>query len=122
MNLLSGLTPLKPEPPTPKGGKSRKIKYYRPPTVPVPIKAQEDSAVVVNDLSLTQIMGGEKGNLVISDIVAAIRDRTQIDVYLLDTFNFSKVKAKKAQYQSSTSLRPKPDTKVLEMTQAIQDL
>ena len=37
-------------------------------------------------------MGGEKGNLVISDIVGAIRGRTGSEVYLLDTFNFTEVK------------------------------
>ena len=50
---------------------------------------------MLDEHSTTQIMGGEKGNLVISDIVAAIRGRTGIDVYLLDTFNFSQVRLKK---------------------------
>ena len=45
-------------------------------------------------MSTTQIMGGEKGNLVISDIVGAIRGRTGFEVYLMDTFNFNQVKKK----------------------------
>jgi hypothetical protein len=61
-------------------------------------------------------MGGEKGNLVISDIVAAIRGRTGIEVYLLDTFNFSQVKAKRGENRALKG------PKNLEMTQAIQDV
>ena len=100
---------MKPDVPLP-GGKPRKIRYYRPPTVPV---AQESNASrvkkqnfqqspVLDEHSSTQIMGGEKGNLVISDIIGAIRGRTGIDVYLLDTFNFTEVKSKRQNQASMT--------------------
>ena len=100
--MLSGLTPLRPDVPLP-GGKPRKIRFYRPPTVPVSQEAnaarvllsKKSADPVLDEHSTTQIMGGEKGNLVISDIVGAIRGRTGIDVYLLDTFNFSQVKQKR---------------------------
>ena len=50
----------------------------------------------------------------ISDIVGAIRGRTGIDVYLLDTFNFSQVKAKRV--ESALSQKAKHAPKIYEMT------
>lgn len=46
----------------------------------------------MDDLSTTQIMGGERGNLVISEIVSNIREKSQVSIYLLDTFNFQQNK------------------------------
>ena len=68
-------------------------------------------------------MGGSSSNstVLISEIVASLREKCKVPLYLLDTFNFQKVrKMEQPQSYGNILLKAKP-TLQLEMTQAIQD-